>query len=98
MRWLALERKVNNEFVEWILKKAPTRKYKAGVKIHEISFEEVSRALEMLKRENEKLYWLYRLLLEGGVKLAHALELLASWDPNEKVFVEALGKVEEHCK
>ncbi|UXD22063.1 hypothetical protein IPA_01265 [Ignicoccus pacificus DSM 13166] len=88
VRWLQLERKIDSEFVEWALKKVPTRRYKTNVKIHEISFEEVSKALETLKRENERFYWLYRLLLESGIRLAHTLESLESWNPNEKVFVE----------
>ncbi len=36
--------------------------------------------------------------MESGIRLAHALELVAIWNPNEKVYVEPLGKVEERCK
>ncbi len=98
LNWLLLERKTDSEFVSWALKKVPTRSYKASVKVHEISFEEVTKSLSVLKQENEKLYWLYRLLLESGLRLAHALELITSWDPTERVFVEALGRVEDRCK
>ncbi|UXD22226.1 hypothetical protein IPA_02740 [Ignicoccus pacificus DSM 13166] len=98
LNWLLLERRVDSEFVSWALKKIPTRGYKVSVKVHEISFEEVTKTLTVLKQENEEIYWLYRLLLESGLRLAHALELIASWNPTEKVFVEPLGKVEERCK
>ncbi|NPA85603.1 MAG: helix-turn-helix domain-containing protein, partial [Crenarchaeota archaeon] len=98
VRWLHLERRLDSDFVGWALKKVPSRRYKASLKVHEISPEEISRTLSVLKQENERLYWLYRLLLESGLRLAHALELLASWNPTEKVFVEPLGKVEERCK
>ncbi len=98
IRWLTLERKVDSEFAEWVLKKVPTRRYKVSVRIHEISFEDVRKALGTLSEVNSKLYWLYRLLLESGIRLAHTLELLANWNPSEKIFVKPLGKVEERCK
>jgi intergrase/recombinase len=98
IRWLQLEREIDNEFAEWVLKKVPTRRYKVSVKIHEISFEDVRKALKVLSEKDLKLYWLYRLLLESGIRLAHALELIENWNPNEKVFVDALGRIEERCK
>ncbi len=98
LKWLMLERKVDSDFAKWALKKVPSRRYKVNIAVHEISIEEVREALEVLKEENRKVYWLYRLMLESGLRLAHALELVANWSPSERVYVEPLKRFEEQCK
>ena len=103
LNWLLLERRADTEFVNWALAKVKGRKYKAKLKVHEVRVEDVKESLERLRVT--ELGLLYRLLLESGLRLAHAIELMRSWSPHEKALVEPLGRVEErlwcgkeHCR
>ena len=97
LRWLAMERKISVEFLEWALMKVPTRRYEAKLRIHEIEVDEVRKTLEILKDKHPRLYWIYRLLIESGLRLTHALELMRL-NFNEEIYIEPLGKRAKRCE
>jgi len=68
-----------------------SRSYKLDVRSYPINLEDVTETLKYLE-ENHELYCLiYRLMLEGGLRLSHALLLIESFSPGELVEIPGVG-------
>jgi len=91
IRYLFYRRRIPAESYGWLLEAVPSRTYKLDVRPYPIPREELRRTLETLRGEHALYYTLYRLMLEGGLRLGHALALIASWRPGEVVEVPGVG-------
>ena len=68
----------------------PSRGYKLDVRPYQISVEDIAKTMSFLKEKSEKYYLVYRLMLEGGLRLSHTLMLIQSFNPEEEVEIHAI--------
>jgi len=66
-----------------VLEAVPSKAYRLGVRPYSISREKLRKTLEALRSEHTLYYVIYRLILEGGLRLGHSLAPIASWRPEE---------------
>ncbi|MEM1696405.1 MAG: integrase, partial [Desulfurococcaceae archaeon] len=90
IQYLFYKRLVEPEVYGWLMEVVPSRTYKLDVRPYQISLEDVRRTLDYLGKHHELYYVLYRLMLESGARLEHAIKLLSSWAPNALVEVPGL--------
>jgi len=84
-------RKIPPETYGWLMEVVPSRSYRLDVRSYPISLDEVRKTMGYL-REKHKLYYLvYRLMLEGGLRLSHALYLIENCNPREIVEIPGVG-------
>ena len=93
VQYLFYRRRISPEAYGWLMEVVPSRNYRLDVRPYPASLEEVGRALEQLRAEHELYYTVYRLMLESGCRLHHALRLLESWSPSEVVEVPGVELV-----
>jgi intergrase/recombinase len=93
IRYLYFIRKISPETYGWIMEVVPSRSYKLDPRPYPISIEKVAKTLKHLKESNELYYLVYRLMLEGGLRLSHALALIKSFNPKELVEVSGIDLV-----
>ena len=67
-----------DEEAERLLATVP--KTRSSVDYREASLEDVARTMEVV-RSHDKYYLVYRLVLDGGIRLAHAVQLLQTYQP-----------------
>jgi len=79
------KRRISPETFGWIMEVVPSRSYRLDVRPYQINLEEVVKTFKYLKERHEKYYTLYRLMLEGGLRLSHAIHVLKTFTPNEVV-------------
>jgi len=87
VRYLYFIRKISPETYGWIMEVVPSRSYKVDVRPYPINPEEVAKTFRYLRENNELYYLVYRLMLEGGLRLSHTLTLISSFNPEEHVEV-----------
>jgi len=80
-------RNIPPETYGWLMEVVPSRSYKLDVRPYPISLDDVKRTLAYLRESHELYYLIYRLMLEGGLRLSHALLLVKSFSPGELVEV-----------
>jgi intergrase/recombinase len=91
IQYLYYMRRIPPETYGWIMEVVPSRSYRLDARSYPINLEDVARTLKYLE-ENHKLYYLiYRLMLEGGLRLSHALLLIESFSPRELVEMPGVG-------
>jgi len=88
--YLHRRRAVSPEFLGWVLEAVPARTYHMDVRPYSIDEGEVRDTLESLRANHRAYYLLYRLMLEGGLRLEHALRLAREFAPDEEVEVPGL--------
>jgi intergrase/recombinase len=88
--YLHRRRAVSPEFLGWVLEAVPARSYHLDVRPYSIDEGEVRRTLEFLRENHRRYYLLYRLMLEGGLRVEHALRLAREFAPGEEVEVPGL--------
>jgi len=59
----------------------PSRGYRLDVRPYPIGLEDVKKTMEYLRERHELYYLVYRLMLEGGLRLPHALLVLRDFNP-----------------
>ena len=91
VRYLYHKRRISGETMAWILEVVPSRSYKLDVRIYPVNLEDLRKTLEYLKQQHRGYYALYRLMLESGARLEHALRMLAEWAPEERVEIPGYG-------
>ena len=69
----------------------PSRSYRLDVRPYQINLEEVVKTFKYLKEHHEKYYTLYRLMLEGGLRLVHAIHIVKTFTSNEVVEIPEVG-------
>ncbi len=91
IRYLYHKRRISGETMAWILEVVPSRSYKLDIRVYPINLEELRKTLEHLRQNHRGYYALYRLMLESGARLEHALRMLAVWRPEEQVEIPGYG-------
>jgi len=85
IQYLYHKRLISPETFGWIMEVVPSRGYKMDVRPYQISLEDVAKTMHFLKEKHKVYYTIYRLMLEGGLRLSHALHVVATFNPNEVV-------------
>ena len=93
IQYLYYRRAISPEVFGWIMEVVPSRGYRLDVRPYQISLEEVLRTFTYLKEHHEKYYLLYRLMLEGGLRLSHAIHIVKTFNPGEVVEIPEVGLV-----
>jgi len=91
IQYLYYMRKIPPETYGWIMEVVPSRSYKLDVRLYPINLEDVAKTLKYLEENHEPYYLIYRLMLEGGLRLSHALLLIESFNPKELVEIPGIG-------
>jgi intergrase/recombinase len=68
----------------------PSRSYKIDVRSYPINIEDLVKTLSVLRDNHELYYLVYRLMLEGGLRLSHAIHIIESFNPNEIIEINGL--------
>jgi len=66
-------------------------KIRSGVDHREASIEDIMRTLEIV-RPYEKYYTVYRLVLDSRIRLAHAVQLLQTYEPERLIRLEKFAR------
>jgi intergrase/recombinase len=90
VQYLYYARRISPETYGWMMEVVPSRGYKMDVRTYPIDIRDVAKTLDHLKGNHELYYVVYRLMLEGGLRLSHALTLIRSFNPDEVVEVNGL--------
>ena len=69
----------------------PSRSYRLDVRPYQVSLEEVKKALQHLQQSHRPYYLLYKLMLEGGLRLLHATQVVKGFSPEEVVEIPGVG-------
>ena len=93
VQYLYYRRAISPETFGWIMEVVPSRSYRLDVRPYQIDLEDVKKALQYLQQHHEKYYTLYRLMLEGGLRLLHAIHVVKTFSPEEVVEVPEIGLV-----
>ena len=91
IQYLYYLRKIPPETYGWLMEVVPSRSYKLDVRPYSISPEEVKKTMEYLREKHEFYYLVYRLMLEGGLRISHALYLIENYNPREIVKIPGVG-------
>ncbi len=87
IQYLYYMRRIPPETYGWLMEVVPSRSYRLDVRTYPISLEDVSKTLATLREEHELYYLVYRLMLEGGLRLSHATHVVKTFNPEEVVEV-----------
>jgi len=85
VQYLYYSRKIPPETYGWLMEVVPSRSYRLDVRPYPINLEDVAKTLKYLEGSHEPYYLAYRLMLEGGLRLSHALLLIKSFSPGDLV-------------
>ena len=91
IQYLFYRRLIPPEVFGWIMEVVPSRSYRLDVRPYQISLDDVAKTLRFLRQRHELYYLLYRLMLEGGLRLSHAIQVVKEFRPNEIVEIPAIG-------
>jgi intergrase/recombinase len=91
IQYLYYMRRIPPETYGWIMEVVPSRSYKLDVRPYPINLEDVAKTLKHLEENHELYYLIYRLMLEGGLRVSHALLLIGSFSPRELVEIPGVG-------
>jgi intergrase/recombinase len=67
-----------------------SRSYKIDVRSYPIYIEDHVKTLSTLRDNHELYYLVYKLMLEGGLRLSHAIHIIESFNPNEVIEINGL--------
>jgi intergrase/recombinase len=90
-QYLYYTRRIPPETYGWIMEVVPSRSYKLDVRSYPISIEDLARTMKTLRESHELHYLVYRLMLEGGLRLSHAMHIVENYKPREIVEINGLG-------
>jgi intergrase/recombinase len=91
IQYLYYMRRIPPETYGWIMEVVPSRSYKLDVRPYPINLEDLAKTLKYLEENHELYYLIYRLMLEGGLRLSHSLLLIESFSPRELVEIPGVG-------
>jgi len=105
IQYLYYRRRIPPETFGWLMEVIPSRSYKLDVRPYTINLDDVRKTMEFLKQRHEKYYVLYRLMLESGARLKHAIQVLRTFSPDEVIEIREIDMVtkrlvcfEKHCR
>jgi len=87
VQYLYYRRVISPETFGWLMEVVPSRSYRLDVRTYPINLEDVSKTLATLREEHELYYLIYRLMLEGGLRLSHATHVVKTFNSEEVVEV-----------
>jgi intergrase/recombinase len=90
VQYLYYLRKIPPETYGWLMEIIPSRSYKLDVRSYPISIEDLAKTMNTLRESHELYYLVYRLMLEGGLRLSHAIHLVENYNPREIVEINGL--------
>jgi len=90
IQYLYYLRKISPETYGWVMEIVPSRSYKMDVRSYPINIEDLVKTLSALKENHELYYLVYRLMLEGGLRLSHAIHIIENFNPNEVIEINGL--------
>lgn len=73
IQYLYYTRRISPETFGWLMEVVPSRSYRLDVRPYPIDPEEVEKTVSYLRENHELYYLVYRLMLEGGLRLSHTL-------------------------
>jgi intergrase/recombinase len=91
VQYLYYLRKIPPETYGWVMEVVPSRSYKLDVRPYPISLEDIVKTMNALEESHRLYYLIYKLMLEGGLRLSHALLLIESFSPREFVEIPGVG-------
>jgi intergrase/recombinase len=87
IQYLYHKRMISPETFGWIMEVAPSRGYKMDARPYQISLGDVIKTVQYLKQHHERYHLVYRLMIEGGLRLSHAVHIVKTFNPKEVVEV-----------
>jgi intergrase/recombinase len=90
VQYLYYLRKIPPETYGWLMEIIPSRSYRLDVRSYPISIEDLAKTMNTLRESHELYYLIYRLMLEGGLRLSHAIHLVENYNPREIVEINGL--------
>jgi len=90
IQYLYYLRKISPETYGWIMEIVPSRSYKIDVRSYPINIEDLVKTLSALRENHELYYLVYRLMLEGGLRLLHAIHIIERFNPDEIIEINGL--------
>jgi intergrase/recombinase len=90
IQYLYYLRRIPPETYGWLMEIVPSRSYKLDVRSYPISLEDLPKTMNTLRESHELYYLVYRLMLEGGLRLSHAVYLVENYNPREIVEISGL--------
>jgi intergrase/recombinase len=90
VQYLYHKRAISPETYGWLMEVVPSRSYKLDVRPYPINMDDLVKTMAYLKENHELYYLVYKLMLEGGLRLSHALTLIESFKPGEIVEINGL--------
>jgi intergrase/recombinase len=87
VRYLYYMRRIPPETYGWLMEIVPSRSYRLDVRSYPIDLNDVVRTLRYLRERHGLYYLIYRLMLEGGLRLSHAAYVVRSFNPGDVVEV-----------
>ena len=91
IQYLYYKRRISPETFGWIMEVVPSRSYRLDVRPYQIGLEDVVKTLLYLQQHHEKYYLIYRLMLEGGLRLSHAIHIIKTFSPREVVEIREVN-------
>ncbi len=91
VQYLYYLRRIPPEMYGWLMEVVPSRSYRLDVRRYPISIEDLARTMNTLRESHELYYLVYRLMVEGGLRLSHAIYIVKNYKPVEIVEINGLG-------
>jgi intergrase/recombinase len=85
IQYLYHKRLISPETFGWIMEVVPSRGYKLDVRPYQINLDDVVKTFQYLKQHHEKYYLIYRLMIESGLRISHAIHIVKTFNPKEVV-------------
>jgi intergrase/recombinase len=91
IQYLYYLRRIPPEMYGWLMEVVPSRSYRLDVRSYPISLEDLAKTMNTLRESRELYYLVYKLMLEGGLRLSHAIYIVENYKPMEIVEINGLG-------
>jgi intergrase/recombinase len=85
IQYLYHKRLISPETFGWIMEVVPSRGYKLDVRPYQINLDDVVKTFQYLKQHHERYYLVYRLMIESGLRISHAIHIVKTFNPKEVV-------------
>jgi len=83
IQYLYHRRVISPEIYGWLIDVVPSRSYRLDVRPYPINPEDLVKTIVFLRDNHEKYYLVYKLMIESGLRLSHALMLIENFNPSE---------------
>ena len=91
IQYLYHKRVISPEIYGWLMEIIPSRSYKLDVRPYPINPDDLVKTIVFLRDNHEKYYLVYKIMLESGSRLSHALMLIENFNPGEIIEIPGIG-------